>query len=178
MFAADLTACFDRMWPALGNIISGKFGVEVQPMISREKIIAALKRSVQTGHGVSESTYQNVEGQAQARIIGELQGKGDVALIYALQSSTVLTAHATMYQGIRLLPASPGPGIKKCNDGYIDNVNTWSGSMHVEQDEVEYILCISCNKVPNPLRIISTRYLDTTSKKFLRRPLEFSLRGF
>jgi hypothetical protein len=135
-FAADLTACFDRMWPSLGNITSGKFGLEVQPMISRGKTRETLRRSVRTGHGVSEVTYQNEPGHA--KIIGELQGKGDVALIYALLSSTVLEAHATMYPGIKLLPATPGPGIEKRNDGYVDDVNTWAGSMQIDQDLVEH----------------------------------------
>jgi hypothetical protein len=113
------------MWPELGNLTSGKFGLEVAPMISRSKTIKQLKQSVRTGHGVSEQVYKNKAGQP--RIIGELQGKGDVALIYMLLSSTVLDAHATMYNGLELSPATPGPGIRKRNDSYVDDVNRLHG---------------------------------------------------
>ena len=135
MFAADLTACFDRMWKELGNLASGKFGLEVAPMISRSKTIEKLKRSVRTGHGVSEQVYMEVDGEP--RIIGELQGKGDVALIYMLLSSTIFDAHATMYNGLVLSPATPGPGIRKRNDGYVDDVNTWAGCMDIGSGATE-----------------------------------------
>ncbi|KAL7502637.1 hypothetical protein ACHAXN_000568 [Cyclotella atomus] len=81
------------MWPELG-----KFGLEVAPMVSRSKTIKQLKRSVRTGHGVSEKVYKNEIGEP--RIIGELQGKGDVALIYMMISSAVLDAHASLYTGL------------------------------------------------------------------------------
>jgi hypothetical protein len=121
MFAADLTACFDQMWPSLGNVICGKFGLQPAPMKSRGDTIQNLKCSVRTGHGVSQKVYHNTPNDY--RIIGELQGKGNVALIYMLLSSTVLEAHSSLYHGIDLLPATPGPRIKKLNDGYVDDVN-------------------------------------------------------
>ena len=43
MFAADLTACFDRMVPALSNIISGKFGVDINVIRACGKMIHALR---------------------------------------------------------------------------------------------------------------------------------------
>jgi hypothetical protein len=135
MFAADLTACFDRMWPELGNLTSGKFGLEVAPMISRSKMIKQLKRSVRTGHGVSEKVYKNEIGEP--RIIGEFQGKGDVALIYMMISSAVLDAHASLYTGLELSPPTPGPGIRKQNDGYVDDVNTWAGCMEIGSEATE-----------------------------------------
>jgi hypothetical protein len=94
MFAADLTACFDRMWPSLGNITCGKFGLQPAPMRSRGETIQNLKRAVRTGHSVPQRVYQNTPNDY--RIMGELQGKGDVALIYMLLSSTVLEAHSSL----------------------------------------------------------------------------------
>jgi hypothetical protein len=135
MFAADLTACFDRMWPSLGNVTCGKFGLQVAPMRSRGETIQNLKRAVRTGHGVSQQVYQNTPNDY--RIIGELQGKGDVALIYMLLSSTVLEAHSSLYRGIDLPPATPGPGITKLNDGYVDDVNTWASNMGWDSEAAE-----------------------------------------
>ena len=111
MFAADLTACFDRMVPAISNIIAGKFGVDINVLRARGKIIHALKRQVRTGHGVSVDSYYNVPGEPT--IQGEYQGKGDVACLYAGLSSTVLDARSKLYDGIDLPAPTPGPGIKK-----------------------------------------------------------------
>jgi hypothetical protein len=65
MFAADLTACFDRMFPAISNILAGKFGVEISVLKARGNTIDALERSVRTGHGVSTATYGNRPGSAK-----------------------------------------------------------------------------------------------------------------
>jgi hypothetical protein len=88
--------------------------------------------------------YKNETGQPQ--IIGELQGKGDVALIYMMLSSTVLDAHATMYSGLELSPATPGPGIRKRNDGYVDDVNTWAGCMEIGSEAAETATYINSKK--------------------------------
>ena len=64
MFAADLTACFDNMFPSLSNITAGKFGVDVNILRARGKTIAALKRAVRTGNGVSLKMYANELGDS------------------------------------------------------------------------------------------------------------------
>jgi hypothetical protein len=138
MFAADLTACFDRMFPALSNILAGKFGVQVPALRARGETIERLERSVRTGHGVSELTYGNRPGRA--KIAGKLQGKGDVAPLYALLSSTIMDAHATLYAGICLESPVPGLPIRKRNDGYFDDVNTLVASMEVGVLAEEYTM--------------------------------------
>ena len=82
MFAADLTACFDRMFPSLSNIAAGKFGMSKSVLVARGETIKRMRRAVRTGHGVSELTYGNERGEPE--IAGELQGKGDVAILYCL----------------------------------------------------------------------------------------------
>jgi hypothetical protein len=127
MFAADLTACFDRMFPAISNILAGKFGVDISVLKARGDTIDALERLVRTGHGVSEVTYGNRRGSA--KLAGELQGKGDVAPLYALLSSSIMDAHRTLYQGVEMPSPFPGPAIRKINNGYVDDVNTFAASM-------------------------------------------------
>jgi hypothetical protein len=51
MFAADLTACFDRMFPPISNILAGKFGVDINVLKARGETIDALERSVRTVMG-------------------------------------------------------------------------------------------------------------------------------
>jgi hypothetical protein len=127
MFAADLTACFDRMYPALGSLVSGKFGMDVNILRCKGMVMEGMERSVRTGYGVSVATYGNRPGEPP--MAGEGQGKGDVAIVYVLQSSTLFDAHATLSPGLCLPPPVPGPGIKKRNDGYVDDVDTWAGVM-------------------------------------------------
>eukprot|EP00956_Cyclotella_meneghiniana_P003485 scaffold4250_cov47-Cyclotella_meneghiniana.AAC.1 len=138
MFAADLTACFDRMFPSLSNVSAGKFGMEKNVLLSRGRTIQKMRRAVRTGHGVSEATYGNEEGEPE--IAGELQGKGDVAILYCLQSSITLDAHAKLFPELVL----PSPGgdrvIRKRNDGYVDDVNTWAGKIERDLGDVEEVM--------------------------------------
>jgi hypothetical protein len=135
MFAADLTACFDRVYPALSNVVCGKFGMDINVLRCKGITMEKMEHSVRTGHGVSLNTYGNRPGQPKKA--GEGQGKGDVAITYALQSSTLLDAHALLYDGLRLPPPTPGPGIAKRNDDYVDDVNTWSAVFEFTPDAAE-----------------------------------------
>jgi hypothetical protein len=61
VFAADLSASFDCMFPPLSNIIAGKFGEDINALKAQgQTIINALERAVRTDHGVSDQTYGNV----------------------------------------------------------------------------------------------------------------------
>eukprot|EP00956_Cyclotella_meneghiniana_P033092 scaffold93176_cov89-Cyclotella_meneghiniana.AAC.1 len=138
MFAADLTACFDRMFPSLSNVSAGKFGMEKNVLLSRGKTIQKMRRAVRTGHGVSEATYGNEEGEPE--IAGELQGKGDVAILYCLQSSITLDAHAKLFPELVLPSPGGGRAIRKRNDGYVDDVNTWAGKIERDLGDVEEVM--------------------------------------
>lgn len=126
MFAADLTACFDRMFPSLSNIAAGKFGMDANVLRARGSIIQNMRRAVRTGHGVSDDTYGNAQGEPE--IAGELQGKGDVAILYCLQSSIALNTHAKLFPELCLTSPNRSRAIRKRHDGYVDDVNTWAGT--------------------------------------------------
>ena len=66
----------------------------------RTKTIEAMTRHIKTGLGVSENTYSNTPGDP--RIIGEIQGKGDVATLWAFMSSMLLLAHSFVWTGLDL----------------------------------------------------------------------------
>jgi hypothetical protein len=135
MFAADLTACFDRMYPALGSIVTGKFGMDVNILKCKGQVMEGMERSVRTGYGVSTSTYGNRPGKPM--MAGEGQGKGDVAIIYVLQSSTLFDAHAKLSPAMILPPPVPGPGITKQHDGYVDDVDTWAAVVEYDSFAAE-----------------------------------------
>jgi hypothetical protein len=135
MFAADLTACFDRMYPALGSVVSGKFGMDINVLRCKGQVMEGMERSVRTGYGVSTATYGNRPGEPL--MAGEGQGKGDVAIIYVLQSSTLFDAHAKLSPAMILPPPAPGPGITKRNDGYVDDVDTWAAVPEYGLDATE-----------------------------------------
>eukprot|EP00956_Cyclotella_meneghiniana_P006230 scaffold8106_cov56-Cyclotella_meneghiniana.AAC.2 len=138
MFAADLTACFDRMFPSLSNIAAGKFGMDPNVLLARGKTIQNMRRQVQTGHGVSRESYGNEQGEPE--IAGELQGKGDVAILYCLQSSITMNAHATLFPEMVLPSPASERAIKKRNDGYVYDVNTWAGEMDLDLGVEESVM--------------------------------------
>jgi hypothetical protein len=51
-----------------------------------------------------------------------------------------MQAHSEVYDGLNLPPPTPGPGIKKRNDAYVDDANTWAGQLEQEPDVVEKVL--------------------------------------
>ncbi len=100
LFANDQTACFDRMWPELTNVIAGVSGCDANVLKCRSKVMNGMNRHIKTAYGISAGSYTNpIE---EPKLKGEIQGKGDVASLWAMTSSTLLTAHQTLYQGIHL----------------------------------------------------------------------------
>ena len=77
----------------------------------------------------------------QHQILGKVQGKSDITSLWAMISCVLLLAHSLRYIGINLLGVAGGKGIKKNNDAYIDDVDTWAGSM-----------CCGRNAVDNTMR--------------------------
>ena len=123
MFANDQTACFDRMWPEISNVAAGSFGCDVNTRKCRAKTKEAMKRHCKTGLGVSKKYYKSY------RIKGETQGLADVASIWAMKSSQLLTAHSMLYEGMHLPSVAGKAGIKRNNDAYVDDVDTYAASM-------------------------------------------------
>jgi hypothetical protein len=86
-----------------------------------------MERSTKTGLGVSKQVYRNEPEKPKVK--GEVQGKGDVASLWAMTSSHLLTAHGALYQGANLPGIAGGKGIVKNNDAYVDDVDTFASSM-------------------------------------------------
>ena len=58
-----------------------------------------------------------------------------------MTSSTLLEAHGKLYKGIQL-PSVYGKehGIKKNNDAYVNDVNTWAGSLSNGSDAADEVM--------------------------------------
>ena len=91
-------------------------------LLARGKTIQHMRRQVRTGHGVSRESYGNEPGEPE--IAGELQGKGDVAILYCLQSSITMNAHATLFPQMV----------------YVDDVNSWAGEMNLDLGVEESVM--------------------------------------
>ena len=126
LFANDQTACFDRMCPPISNVIAGKFGMDANVLRARSNTMAQMQRHIKTNLGVSETSYQQQLGEPTLH--GEYQGKGDVASLWVMHSSTVLYAHAQLYKGLSLPDIVTGKVREKNNDVYVDDADTWASS--------------------------------------------------
>jgi len=79
-----------------------------------------VNQKIKTGLDVSKKSYRNQT--AQPRVLGEIQGKGDIASFWALISSVLLLAHSLIYQGLKLPGVNGEIFIEKNNDTYTDGV--------------------------------------------------------
>ena len=82
--------------------------------------------SIRTALGVSSGTYKDTPPH---RILGLVQGNAAVASFWGLSSSSLFCAHDKIYPGLDLPGIIPSDGIKKSNDGYVDDVDTYAGAM-------------------------------------------------
>ena len=72
----DMTAHFDRMYPALTTVMATKYGVSQNVMQSIGGTIARLERNVETSLGLSEGVYKQERNAPE--LGGMVQGKADV----------------------------------------------------------------------------------------------------
>ena len=178
LFANDQTACFDRMWPDLSNVVAQAYGAEKEPLQCRSKTIHALKRHIKTGHGVSKTPYCNMSGDAQ--IQGEVQGKGDVPGLWAMTSSTLLRAHQQLAPGLELPSVCGATAIKRNNAGYVDDVDTMTSSMDYGDAAAEEAMCkltVSAQKWSNIQDVVaaSTAFHKCAAQILTYRPKNGSL---
>jgi hypothetical protein len=122
LLANDMTACFDRMVPDISSIIARKYGMSKNVMRARNQIIEQMQHHIRTSHGESAEYYTHQPGDK--RLAGEIQGKGDVATLFALESLTILNTHKEMATGIELQHVSdPTIKITKNNDAFVDDTD-------------------------------------------------------
>ena len=88
-----------------------------------------MKRKIKTGLGISEESYMNLA--TEPLISGEIQGKADTGCGWTTTGCMLLTAYDSIHPGIYLPDVSGDQtlGIKKSNDAYVDDVDSWSARL-------------------------------------------------
>ena len=92
MVQHDMTAHFDRMYPAMTSIYASRYKVDRNILLSIGKTIRCLKRNVETALGVSKTHYKQLPGAPA--IGGMVQGKADVPQLSTQQSDAMLKDRA------------------------------------------------------------------------------------
>lgn len=123
LFFSDLASCFDRMMVSLSSIVSLKKGMDRNVCECRAKVMRQMKRHVRTGAGTSNTTYQQEEGEVPLE--GEIQGKGDVMGLWALQSDSILNVHEKTSPLIRLEHVTKETASIRNADCYVDDADIY-----------------------------------------------------
>ena len=124
VFLLDQTLCFDRMHPGVTNVIAQSHGMDPAPCLCHSKTIDVFQHHIRTALGVSSGSYRD---SPPHQILGLIQGNAGVAGILALSSSSLFWAHDKIYKGLDLPGIIPSDGIKKNNDGYVNDIDTYAG---------------------------------------------------
>jgi len=153
----DLTACFDRMRPEITGVVAQVHGTPKEVIKAKVLTMKMLKRHIKTALGTSKVFYTNTPGDPL--IQGEVQGKADVASLWTMVSSSILMAHRQVYQGIDL-PSVVGKsqGIKKNNDGYVDDVDVWAATLENDPEVAEMVmvnLAVGTQSLANLFDVVS-----------------------
>ena len=117
--SCDCKACFDRVLYSQSNIYAAKQNFSDNLLIARAMCVERMARHVKTGAGISETSYQNEDGQPQ--LSGELQGKADVPVLFCNQSSVFLKSHNKIATGLHINSCTRERSINHNNISYSDD---------------------------------------------------------
>jgi hypothetical protein len=96
----DMSAHFDRMYPAMTNIYASRYKVDKNILLLIGKTVQRLRRNIETALGVSSRHYEQLPDMPN--IGGMVQGKADVPQLSTQQSDAMLKAHKALAAGLHL----------------------------------------------------------------------------
>ena len=134
MIQHDLTAHFDRMYPAMTNIYASRYNVDRNILLSISSTISLLKRNVETAMGVSGGHYHQETDQPP--IGGMVQGKADVPQLSTQQSDAMLKAHMALTTGLRIHSPSMTRDIYHHSIAFADDTD---GHVSVTSDQLDAV---------------------------------------
>jgi hypothetical protein len=117
----DMTAHFDRMYPAMTSIYATRYGVDPNIMLCINKTIESLRRRVETSLGLSSSSYDNAPDKSP--LGGMVQGKADVPQWSTQQSDAMLLAHSQMTEGLTIDSPNLHRSISRHNVSFADDTD-------------------------------------------------------
>jgi hypothetical protein len=117
----DMSAHFDRMYPAMTAIYGRQYGVEENVLLCLNRTIEHLQRRVETTLGVSDTSYGNVPDRTP--LGGMVQGKADIPQWSTQQSDALLRAHNELSPGLCISSPTLQRAIKRNNISFADDMD-------------------------------------------------------
>ena len=117
----DMSAHFDRMYPAMTSIYASCYKVDKSIMLSIGKTIRSLQRNVETSLGISEKSYRQLKNFPD--IGGMVQGKADVPQLSTQQSDAMLKAHKSLTRGLSIPNPIHSRSISHHSVGFADDTD-------------------------------------------------------
>ena len=136
-------------------------------------------RDIQTCLEVLKGSYANTEGAP--KIAGEIQGRGAVGSLFIIICGTLIDTHETIYNCLDLPRITGTNSIQKNNDAYVDDVDTYAGSVEngpLEANNVMVHLTDGSPKWTNLLDVVAkpTAFHKCTAQIFLFFQVKSSLK--
>jgi len=134
----DMTAHFDRMYPAMTSLYATKYGVDKNIMHSINRTISHLRRNVETALGVSTATYFQTDDGPE--IGGMVQGKADVPQWSTQQSDAMLTAHSNLTNGLHIVSPALHRSIRHHSISFADDTDGQVSKPPTEPDPIPAVV--------------------------------------
>jgi hypothetical protein len=134
----DEKNCFDRIFRQSLNIFAQKSRISKNILTARTIVKDNMKQQVKTGLGITDGTYQQVEGKPT--LDGEIQGTADTPLLFSMLSNVAIQAHKSYTPGLTLESPTIHQEITHHNIAYVDNANGHvSADYHSEDPILEVV---------------------------------------
>ncbi|KAL7550562.1 hypothetical protein ACHAWF_015354 [Thalassiosira exigua] len=130
-FFCDLAGNFDRMLVPISNVVAQKKGMAKTVCECRSRVMTAMRRTIRTAAGTSKLMYQWCKGET--RTAGEIQGKGDVMALWALQSDGALEVHNKLTKGVTLQDVNGREVSNRSADAYVDDADVYETGPNSER---------------------------------------------
>ena len=111
--------CSDRIYRQNSNIFAQKAGISKEIRTAQAIVKDNIKRQVKTGLGITDRTYQRVEGEPT--LDRKIQGTADTPLLYSMLSNVTIQAHKSYTPGLTLKSPTLQQQIAHHNIAYIDD---------------------------------------------------------
>lgn len=134
----DMTAHFDRMYPAMTSLYATKYNVDPNILLSINKTVEMLQRNVETALGVSDTTYS--QGPNEPELGGMVQGKADVPQWSTQQTDAMLKAHKEMTNGLYIASPNMQREIRHSSVAFADDTDGQESRPTEEEDAISTVI--------------------------------------
>jgi hypothetical protein len=124
--------CSDRIYRQHSNIFAQKAGISKEILTAQTIVKDNIKRQVKTGLGITDRTYQQVEGEPT--LDGKIQGTADTPLLYSMLSNVTIQAHKSYTPGLTLKSPTLQRQIAHHNIAYVDDTDGHVSADYLSKD--------------------------------------------